>query len=66
MSDWIMYALLVFYVCILAVAAWERNWWRCLYFLGAIMISIAVLGMTTRTRVSHGRTNAPANVERRN
>jgi hypothetical protein len=44
-----MYALLVFYVVIAVAAAWERNWWRVLYFTGAIFISIAVLGMTFRT-----------------
>ena len=46
MSNWIMYALLVFYVAILVAAALERNWWRVLYFAGAILISVAVLGMT--------------------
>jgi hypothetical protein len=41
-----MYALLVFYVCILLAAAWERNWWRVLYFSGAILISVSILGMS--------------------
>jgi drug/metabolite transporter (DMT)-like permease len=45
-STWVMYALLVFYVVIMACAAWERNWWRALYFFAAILIGIAVLGMT--------------------
>lgn len=45
-SDRIMYALLVFYAAILIASLWERNYWRVLYFLGAIVISIAVLGMT--------------------
>jgi glucose-6-phosphate-specific signal transduction histidine kinase len=45
-SNGIMYVLLVFYVAILFAALWERNYWRALYFLGAIVISIAVLGMT--------------------
>lgn len=48
MSDWIMYALLVFYLAIGATALRERNYWRALYMLGAIVISIAVLGMTRR------------------
>lgn len=43
-----MYALLAFYAAILLAAACERNWWRVLYFLGAIIISVSVLGMTSR------------------
>ena len=46
MSNGIMYALLVFYVAIALVALWERNYWRACYYLGAIIISVAVLGMT--------------------
>lgn len=49
-STWTMYALLAFYVAILLASACERNWWRCLYFLGAIIISVAVLGMTAKAR----------------
>ena len=48
MSTNIMYALLVFYLAILVAAMFERNWWRVLYFVGAIVISISVLGMTER------------------
>lgn len=48
MSTNIMYALLVFYLAILVAAMFERNWWRALYFVGAIVISISVLGMTER------------------
>ena len=48
MSTWTMYALLVFYAAILIASLAERNWWRAIYFLGAIVISIAVLGMTWR------------------
>ena len=51
MSDAVIYALLVFYVCILTAAAWERNWWRCLYFTAAILLQIAVLGMSSKTRI---------------
>jgi len=47
-STYIMYALLVFYLAILVAALVERNWWRALYFIGAIVISVAVLGMTER------------------
>lgn len=43
-----MFALLAFYLAILLAAAWERHWWRVLYFLGAIIISVSVLGMTWR------------------
>ena len=49
MSTTTMYVLLAFYVLIAVAAAWERNYWRALYFIGAIIISIAVLGMTERT-----------------
>ena len=52
-STWTMYALLVFYAAILLAALWERNYWRALYFVGAIVISIAVLGMTWKLRVTH-------------
>ena len=45
-STWTMYVLLVFYAIIFVAALVERNCWRALYFLGAIVISIAVLGMT--------------------
>lgn len=47
-STWTMYALLIFYAAILVAALWERNYWRALYFIGAIVISVAVLGMTWR------------------
>ena len=50
-SSWTMYVLLLFYVAILLAALWERNYWRCLYFLGAIIISVAVLGMTAKARI---------------
>ena len=43
-----MYVLLVFYSAILVAAIHERNWWRALYFVGAIVISVAVLGMTAK------------------
>lgn len=49
-STLVMYVLLVFYVVIGIAAACERNWWRCLYFVGAIVISVAVLGMTETRR----------------
>lgn len=48
MSTWIMYVLLAFYVAITIAAACERNWWRVLYFIGAIIISVSVLGMTIK------------------
>jgi len=49
-STWIMYALLVFYAAILVASAIERNWLRALYWLGAMLIMVSVLGMTERTR----------------
>lgn len=46
MSTCLMLALIVAYVLIATAAALERNWPRVLYFIGAIVISIAVLWMT--------------------
>lgn len=43
-----MYILLGFYALIMLQAAWERNWWRAMYFVGAIVISISVLAMTLK------------------
>lgn len=43
-----MYVLLGFYVLIMLQAAWEHNWWRAMYFVGAIVISVSVLGMTLK------------------
>lgn len=43
-----MYALLVFYLAILVAALFERNYWRALYWLGAIVISVSILGMTDK------------------
>lgn len=48
MSTKIMVALLFFYLAILVAALFEEKWWRALYFLGAIVISVAVLGMTEK------------------
>lgn len=46
MSTGLMLVLLVFYAGITVAALWERNWPRALYFIGAIIISVAVLWMT--------------------
>lgn len=48
MSTKIIYALLLFYFVIAVAAGLEKNWWRVLYFVGAIIISVAVAGMTER------------------
>ena len=53
-STWTMYILIVFYIVIMVAAAIERNWWRSLYYLAAILITVAVLGMTWETRNGHG------------
>ena len=45
-----MYILIGFYVLIMLQAGYERNWWRSLYYLAAILISISVLGMTWQDR----------------
>ena len=41
-----MLGLIVAYPAIMVVALLERNWPRALYFVGAILISVAVLWMT--------------------
>jgi len=41
-----MILLIVAYAVIALFSCWERNWWRAVYYVGAIVISIAVLGMT--------------------
>jgi len=43
-----MIAMLVAYLGISVAAAFEHNWWRCLYYVGATVITIAVMGMTRR------------------
>lgn len=45
-STRLMLILIAFYVVIVIAAALERNWPRALYFVGAIVISVAVLWMT--------------------
>lgn len=46
-----MYILLGFYAVITVQALWERNWWRAMYFVGAIIISVPVLAMTIQPEV---------------
>ena len=46
-STSVMWLLLAFYAVIMLLAANERNWFRAMYFCGAIIISLAVMGMTT-------------------
>jgi drug/metabolite transporter (DMT)-like permease len=41
-----MLLLIGIYAVITVTAAFERNWPRALYFIGAIVISVAVLWMT--------------------
>ena len=43
-----MLILLAFYFVIMAQSLLEKNWYRGLYFLGAIIISVAVIGMTEK------------------
>lgn len=43
-----MYILLGFYAVITVQAMVERNWWRAMYFVGAIIISVSVLAMTLK------------------
>jgi len=46
MSTALMVFLLAVYAAILLASAWERNWYRCLYWAGAILIMVSVLKMT--------------------
>jgi membrane-associated HD superfamily phosphohydrolase len=48
MSTATMLVLIAIYAVIVVFAVLERNWWRVLYFVGAIVISVAVLGMTAK------------------
>lgn len=47
-STWTMIVLLVFYAAITVMSLLEHNWWRALYYVGAIVISVSVLGMTQK------------------
>ena len=42
-STVMMYGLIVFYLLTAMVSAWEGNWPRGLYWVGASIISVAVL-----------------------
>ena len=50
-STGMMWFLIAVYGAIVLASAVERNWPRGLYFVGAIVISLAVLWMTNRARV---------------
>ncbi len=45
-----MYILIGFYAIIVVQALCERpcNWWRAVYFVGVIIISVSVLAMTSK------------------
>ncbi len=45
MSDKLIIILIGFYAVILVISAIEKNWIRCLYWLGAILIIIASMRM---------------------
>lgn len=49
-STGLMIALIVAYGAIVAASMIERNWPRALYFVGAIVISVAVLWMSWRQK----------------
>ena len=55
-----MYILIGFYAIITVQALSERNGWRAMYFVGAIIISISVLAMTLK-----GNTQASSDVAAR-
>jgi len=48
MSTTGMLLLIAAYAIIVLCSAYERNWWRAVYYVGAIVISVAVLGMTQK------------------
>ena len=52
-STMVMWILIGFYAVVMALAAWERNWWRSLYYFAAILISLAVMGMTIHLLMPH-------------
>ncbi len=54
-----MFVFVSFYVVIAVFAAVEQNWWLVLYYLGALLITFAVLGMGfgATKGAEHGRTN---------
>jgi len=43
MSSWLMIALMIQYALIALFGACEGNWYRCLYFVGALLISFSVI-----------------------
>ena len=47
MSTRLMIALMLAYAVIAVAAEWERNWYRSLYYVAALLISVAVLGMSS-------------------
>ena len=47
-STWMMVALLVAYAAIFVTSLLERHWWRACYWLGAMFIMVAVLGMARK------------------
>lgn len=49
-STVVMWILMGFYVVIGLLAAREHNWWRAVYFVGAILISLSILMMTEEIR----------------
>lgn len=51
-STGMMWFLIAVYCVIVLASAAERNWPRALYFVGAIVITVAVLWMTSRVKVS--------------
>jgi drug/metabolite transporter (DMT)-like permease len=53
LSTGMMILLIAIYGFITVAALFERNWPRALYFVGAIIISVAVLWMTNG-KAAHG------------
>jgi hypothetical protein len=45
MSGGLMIFLMIQYTAIAVAALFEGNWARCIYFVGALLISFAVLNM---------------------
>lgn len=51
-STGMMWFLIVAYTAIVLASATERNWLRALYYVGVIVISVAVLWMTSRVETA--------------
>ena len=45
MSLWLMRILLAQYLLLAVISVWETRWWQGCYWVGAGLITVALLGM---------------------